>query len=193
MSSGILEGWGRDRVHIDLPIPLMVPIGSFFQANRHLVQGLFLQVMELVGPGTEQVYDLHGGVGFLAAAARTAGRQLLTLVEPHEAGAEAALINLPGAQIVNDTAEAFIGSAVDLEPEATVITDPPRAGMSSELRRQLLTWRPHRLLTIGCDPATWSRDAAFFLDNGYSLLSLELVDLFPLTHHVEVLALLETR
>jgi len=44
---------------------------------------------------------------------------------------------------------------------------------------------------LGCDPATWSRDAAVFIEQGYVLDHLELVDLFPFTHHVEILAVLE--
>ena len=44
---------------------------------------------------------------------------------------------------------------------------------------------------LGCDPATWARDAGFFQSNGYAARTVELFDLFPSTHHVEILALLE--
>ncbi len=46
---------------------------------------------------------------------------------------------------------------------------------------------------LACDPATWARDAAFLLSQGYRISSLELVDLFPSTHHVELVAELEAR
>ena len=72
------------------------------------------------------------------------------------------------------------------------LTDPPRAGMSAELRRRIAGWHPRRLFMMACDPATWARDTSFFLARGYGLRHLELVDLFPYTHHVEVLAMLES-
>ena len=191
-SSQILPGWGPEHVSMDLPIRLEVPIGSFFQGNRHLFPWLFERVAGLVGPGDEPVVDLHAGVGFLAAAARWAGRENLIMVEPHSPAAAAAQRNLPDALVATGSAEAFLEQNADLPPEALAITDPPRAGLTPNLRRRLIDWRPSRLLMLGCDPATWSRDAAEFIDHGYVLSHLELVDLFPFTHHVEILAVLES-
>ncbi len=188
----ILPGWGREKVAMDLPIRLDVPIGSFFQGNRHLVPWLFERVAGLVGPGDEPVVDLHGGVGFLAAAAGWAGRDDLTVVEPHQPAATAAQVNLPGARVAAGSAEAFLEDNGDLPPDAIAITDPPRTGMTPNLRRRLAAWRPRRILMLGCDPATWSRDAADLIDHGYVLGHLELIDLFPFTHHVEILAVLES-
>ena len=189
--SRIVRGWGRVHVHMDLPIRLAVPVGAFFQGNRHLVRWLFDRVGELIGPGVKPIFDIHGGVGFLAAAARQAGRKTLTVVEPHEPGAEAAEANLPGARVVRSTAEAFLARADNLEADATVIADPPRIGMSPELRSQLAEWRPRRILMLGCDPATWGRDTAFLIERDYRLTHLEMVDLFPFTHHVEIIAAME--
>lgn len=189
--SRLRRGWGRTAVCFELPVPLEVPIGSFFQGNRHLVDRLFDRVGALVGPGDAPVVDLHGGVGLLAAAARAAGRHDLTVVERHEPSAGAARANLPGARVVASSAEAFVRDLRTLPPDAVVITDPPRSGMTAELRRGLVCWRPARLVMLGCDPATWSRDAADLIGHGYTLSHVELVDLFPFTHHVEVLAVLE--
>ena len=188
----LYPGWGATEVRIDLPIPLNVPIGSFFQGNRHLIGPLFRRVAELVGGDSAPVYDLHAGVGFLAAAARFAAERDLTLVEPHREAALAAGRNLPGAQIVvGATAEAYIADAGILPPEALVITDPPRTGLSKVLRSDLARWQPHRILMLGCDPATWARDAGFLSEHGYRPSVVEIFDLFPSTHHVEILALLE--
>jgi len=191
-SSRVLQGWGPEEVQIDLPIPLQVPIGSFFQGNRHLVPWLFQRVATLVEPGDEPVIDLHGGVGFLAAAARWIGRRELTIIEVHEPSARAARRNLPGSRVVASSAEAFIEKHRDLPEHAVVITDPPRSGMTKGLRRRLVRWRPQRVVMLGCDPATWSRDTADFMEHGYALTHLELIDLFPFTHHVEILAVLES-
>lgn len=190
-SSRILAGWGPEEVGIDLPVRLEIPIGSFFQGNRHLVPWLFERVATLVGKGDEPIVDLHGGVGFLAAAARSAGREDITVVEPHRISSAAARRNLSGARVAASSAERFLEINSDLPSEAVAITDPPRSGMTSELRRRIRLWRPRRVLMLGCDPATWSRDAADLIDGGYVLTHLELVDLFPFTHHVEILAILE--
>ncbi len=191
-ASGIIPGWGLEHVTMDLPVRLEVPIGSFFQGNRHLVPWLFARVADLAGAGDEPVVDLHAGVGFLAAAARWAGHENLTVVEPHRPGAAAAQRNLPDARVIAGSAEDFLEDNRELFPGALAITDPPRTGLTPELRRRLIAWRPHRLLMLGCDPATWSRDAADLMDHGYVLSHLELVDLFPFTHHVEIIAVLES-
>jgi 23S rRNA (uracil1939-C5)-methyltransferase len=190
-AGGLVRGWGRDRVRMDLPVSLEVPIGSFFQGNRHLIGRLFELVSELVGPGDTPIFDLHGGVGFLAAAADWAGRTSLTVVEVHPGAAAAARANLPTADVNSTTAERFVSRHRSLPTASVVITDPPRSGMSRELRSGIADWRPDKVVMLGCDPATWSRDAADLTDHGYRLSHLELVDLFPFTHHVEIVAVME--
>lgn len=191
-AGGILGGWGPQTVHFDLPVPLTVPIGAFFQGNRHLLAALFERVAALAGPGPEPVFDLHAGVGFLAAAVLSAGDRHARLVEPHRAAAKAAALNLPAAEVaVAKTAEDFVAEAGDLPQRALVVTDPPRTGLTRSLRTALAEWRPRRILMLGCDPATWARDAGFLCDHGYRIGEVEIFDLFPSTHHVEILALLE--
>jgi 23S rRNA (uracil1939-C5)-methyltransferase len=189
---GLRRVWGADSVTMALGLPLEVPIGAFFQGNRHLVEWLFHRVSGLAGDEHLPVWDLHAGVGFLAAAARFAGDRELVLAEPFRRAAEAARRNLPGAAVaVGSSAEKLLSSRSHLPRSAMVLTDPPRAGMSTPLRHGLARWRPHRLLMLACDPATWARDAAHLIDRGYRLETLELIDLFPSTHHVEILACLE--
>jgi 23S rRNA (uracil1939-C5)-methyltransferase len=188
----LAAGWGATDVRIDLPVPLEIPIGAFFQGNRHLIGPLFKRVAELVGSDATPVCDLHAGVGYLAAAARHAGDRALTLVEPHRGAALAARRNLPGATVmVGSTAEAFLAGARELPNDSIAITDPPRTGLSKALRRHLARWRPQRILMLGCDPATWVRDAGFLIEHGYRPRVVEIFDLFPSTHHLEILATLE--
>jgi 23S rRNA (uracil1939-C5)-methyltransferase len=188
------EGWGADSVTMDLPVDLVVPIGSFFQGNRHLAGWLFDRVVEMIGPTPLPTWDLHAGVGFLAAAARHAGERELQLVEPFRPAAGAAQENLPEARVaVGRTAEAFLGRARNLPAEALVLTDPPRSGMTPVLRNRLAGWHPSKIVMLACDPATWGRDTRFLSERGYRLTHVELVDLFPSTHHVEILAVLESQ
>jgi len=189
-----LSGWGEKAVTMGLPRPLEVPIGSFFQGNRHLVPWLYDRIAQLVGRDPQPVWDLHAGVGLLAAAALTAAPRQLTAVEVFRPAAHAAVRNLPEARVaVGQTAESFLARHRKLPSSAIVITDPPRAGLTQELRNRLAGWNPERIIMLGCDPATWARDAAFLLEKGYEITHLELIDLFPSTHHVEVLAVLEPR
>jgi len=191
-SGEIRAGWGDEGVTMALPVSLFVPIGSFFQGNRHLAGWLFDRVVELSGAPPVPTWDLHAGVGFLAAAAWHAARRELRLVEPSRPSARAAQRNLPAARVDAVTAEASLARSRDLPVEALVLTDPPRAGMTPELRRRLAGWHPERILMLACDPATWGRDTSYLVDRGYRLSHLELVDLFPSTHHVEILAVLES-
>ncbi len=188
----LIPGWGDTGVTMKLPVPLRVPAGAFFQGNRHLVPWLFERIGTLAGPEPAPVWDLHAGVGFLAAAVLATGPRRLTLVEAFRPAAAAATVNLPPARVFGGwTAERYLERHGRLPREALAITDPPRSGLSSGLRRRLAGWHPDRILMLGCDPATWGRDAGFLLDHGYRLGHLELIDLFPSTHHVEVLAVLE--
>lgn len=191
-SGASVIGWGKDGVVMALPVDLFVPIGSFFQGNRHLAGWLFDRVADLSGARPCPTWDLHAGVGFLAAAAWHAAPRTLSLAEPSRRSALAARRNLPRAEVaVGITAEASIAQARNLPTDALVLTDPPRAGMSPELRHRLAGWSPDRILMLACDPATWGRDTSYLLERGYRLTHLELVDLFPSTHHVEILAVLE--
>jgi 23S rRNA (uracil1939-C5)-methyltransferase len=185
--------WGNESVTMRLRAHLEVPIGAFFQVNRHLLRWLFRRLEELVGRAPVPTWDLFAGVGLLAATANCAAPRPLHLVEPHKDAARAAQRNLPAARVsIGRTAEAFLGRARNLPTDALVLTDPPRTGMSPQLRSQLVGWHPDRILSLACDPGTWARDTAFLIDHGYRLEHIELVDLFPLTHHVEILALLHT-
>ena len=138
------------------------------------------------------MFDLHAGVGYLAAAARKAAARPLTLVEHNRAAAEAARRNLPGAVVhAGRTAESWAESTDELPDDACVLLDPPRSGCDSALLRFLANRRPRKIVMLSCDPATWARDVSFLGGHGFPLGLVELIDLFPHTHHVEVLSVLE--
>ena len=193
-SGALKRVWGRDHVRMALPIPLEVPIGAFFQGNRHLVPWLSQRITELVGPDPVPTFDLFAGVGFLAAAAYHASARPLVLAETFRPSGRAAQRNLPDACVrFGRSAEETLRRSGRIPKKSLAIVDPPRAGLSRDLRRRLAAWHPDRLLMLACDPATWARDTADLMDKGYHLAHLELIDLFPSTHHVEVLSVLEAK
>jgi 23S rRNA (uracil1939-C5)-methyltransferase len=173
---------------MDLPIQLRVPVGSFFQANRHLVPKLFARVGELVrAHGHARVVDLYAGVGFFAAAARRAGASAITAIEGSRVAAEAAAINLPGALVLAQSAEGYLEDP-GVGRGTLAIIDPPRAGLTAAATAGLVRWLPEGIVLLSCDAAHFGRDAAQLLAFGYKLTSLELWDLFAGSHHVEILA-----
>lgn len=181
-------GWGATGVTMDLPIPLRVPVGSFFQANRHLVPRLFTRVSELVrAHGHGRVVDLYAGVGFFAAAAKHAGAAAITVIEGSRVAAEAAAMNLPGALVLALSAEGYLEDPGTGQGTLAIL-DPPRIGLSAAATAGLVRWLPEGIVLLSCDAAHFGRDAAQLLAFGYKLASLELWDLFAGSHHVEILA-----
>ncbi len=187
----LLEGWGTTRVHMDTAGGIEVPIGAFFQVNRHLVGWLARRLTELTSATAGPLYDLHAGVGFLAAACSESMRRPCFLAETNTLAARAAGRNVRHGTVSHRPAADAVADWQPLPREAVALVDPPRSGLGTELTTRLVSWRPRWLISLGCDPATWARDHVRILDAGYTLTSLELVDLFPSTHHVEILAMLE--
>ncbi|MBN2786788.1 MAG: class I SAM-dependent RNA methyltransferase, partial [Paludibacteraceae bacterium] len=73
-----------------------------------------------------------------------------------------------------------------------IITDPPRAGMHDDVIKAILFASPQRIVYVSCNPATQARDLSL-LDTDYKLVAVQPVDMFPHTHHVENVVLLEKR
>lgn len=181
-------GWGETAVVMPLPIPLRVPVGAFFQGNRHLIPRLFARVAEIViSDEPARVVDLYGGVGLFGAAARHAGVGAITVVEASGPAVTAARANLPGAVVVAATAEAFLDDPGPASG-ALAIVDPPRTGLSRRAAEGLMRWRPDSVVMLSCDAARFGRDGSHLLGAGYQLVSVGLWDLFAGSHHVEVLA-----
>ena len=112
---------------------------------------------------------------------------------------EDAKINAALNNIVNT--EFFAGDMKDVLNEQfiaehgrpdVIITDPPRAGMHPDVVDVILKTAPQRIVYVSCNPATQARDIAI-LDQGYKVVAVQPVDMFPHTQHVEVVTLLEHR
>ena len=74
-----------------------------------------------------------------------------------------------------------------------VVLDPPRAGCDRSVLEAAVTMRPDRIVYVSCNPASLARDAAILAELGYAVREVQPVDLFPMTHHVEVVALIERK
>jgi 23S rRNA (uracil1939-C5)-methyltransferase len=164
---------------------------SFFQGNRFLVGPLLDRVMTLASGGT--FADLYAGVGLFGVALAHRGGSGFA-VEGDEASGEDLSKNalqVEGRMSVRLEPVEVSTTARLRRPLDVVVVDPPRTGLSSAVAEGLIRWAVARIVYVSCDAPTLARDAALFIGGGYRLASLEALDMFPNTAHVECLAVFE--
>ncbi|WP_312007449.1 methyltransferase [Nocardioides alcanivorans] len=141
----------------------------------------------------ERALDLYAGAGlfsaYLADAVGPDGSVLS--VEGSAAASAHASTNLAayaGVQVVAGDVATVLGELA--APADVVVLDPPRAGAKREVVAEVLRRSPRAVALVACDPAALARDVALFREAGWDLAALRGFDLFPMTHHVECVALL---
>lgn len=172
---------------------------SFFQTNTRQAEALYRIVREFAGlTGTETLYDLYCGTGSIGIFCSADAKKVIGIevVEDaiKDAWQNAAMNGLTHCQFYAGDVEKICTDAFFTEhgrPDV-IITDPPRAGMAEKLIQQLLKMRAPRVVYVSCNPATQARDLQL-LDEAYKIVRLRPVDMFPHTHHIENVALLELR
>jgi tRNA/tmRNA/rRNA uracil-C5-methylase (TrmA/RlmC/RlmD family) len=143
-----------------------------------------------------RAWDLYGGVGLFAAvlAEQVGETGSVLLVEASRtavADAEANLADLPQVSCVTNRVERAM--VMDVDPgdhPDVVVLDPPRKGAGRVVVDAIAAHQPARVVYVACDPAALARDLATFAGHGYQLADLRAFDAFPMTHHVECVALL---
>ncbi len=166
-----------------------VAADGFWQAHREAPEILTRAVIEGLRPQPgEAALDLYCGVGLFAGALVDAG----CLVVGVEAGKEAVALarrNVPEARFI----AAPLERAVHRLPETVdlVVLDPPRKGAGERVVRAVAARRPRAVAYVACDPAALARDLAHFAADGYEPTSIRGFDLFPMTHHIECVAILQ--
>lgn len=166
-------------------------ISSFFQVNRHLLGTLHALVLESAARAEPRLaWDLYGGVGFFALPLADRFETVVTVEESAESH-RWALVNAGGRAAlrpVRASVETFL--AAERSRPDFVLVDPPRAGLDGGAIAPLAA-AADRICYLSCDPVTFSRDASRLARHGWSLASIDLIDLFPNTHHIETLASFE--
>lgn len=173
---------------------LSADAASFFQGSASAAALLVRHVDELLGGERRgQLLDLYAGVGLLAVCLGEGFDRVLA-VESDRGAARHLKRNLRRNGVRGEawaeSAETALRHLPSHEVE-TVIVDPPRVGLSKDVRRLLSERRPRRILSVSCDPATGARDAGELVRSGWKLARLAAVDLFPVTAQIETVALLE--
>jgi len=196
----ILVWSGRDHIFEKME-DLTFKIGpkSFFQTNSYQALELYRKTRDFAGlQGDETVYDLYTGTGTIANFIAPKAGKVVGIESVPEA-IEDAHINSEINSIDNtrffagDMKDIFTGSFIKEQGKPDVIiTDPPRAGMHAKVVEQILKIAPKRIVYVSCNPATQARDVEL-LGEAYKVKKIQPVDMFPHTHHVENIALLELK
>lgn len=172
---------------------------SFFQTNTYQAETLYRVTREFAGlTGDEILYDLYCGTGSIGIfCSKLAGKVIgIEAVEDaiKDAKENAALNKLDNCTFFAGDVEKICTDAFFAEhgrPDV-IITDPPRAGMAEKLVQQLLKIAAPKVVYVSCNPATQARDLQL-LNEAYNITKLQPVDMFPHTHHIENVALLEKK
>ena len=166
-----------------------VPIGGFWQVHREAAALLVDTVLAMaeVRP-TDDCLDLYAGVGLFAGALAPLVRSV-TAVESDARAVAAARVNVPEATVVRDRVDRWLHRTAGVVADVVVL-DPPRRGAGAAVVRDVAATGARRVVYVACDPAALARDVATFDTLGYRLGELRAFDLFPMTAHVECVAVL---
>lgn len=190
--------WGTDYIYETMEgLRFKVGPKSFYQTNTEQAYELYKVARNFAGlTGNELVYDLYTGTGTIANFVAKQARQVIGIEYVPEA-IEDAKVNATLNGL--DNTLFYAGDMKDIlnkdfiethgVPDV-IITDPPRAGMHNDVIDTILFASPKRIVYVSCNPATQARDLQLLSVN-YKVVAVQPVDMFPQTHHVENVVLLE--
>jgi tRNA/tmRNA/rRNA uracil-C5-methylase (TrmA/RlmC/RlmD family) len=184
---------GAPATHVVRGVPFDVEAEGFWQVHPGAPDVLVDTVLGFLAPQSgESVLDLYAGVGlfarFLSDGVGPTGS--VTLVEGDRDACAHAETNVPGAEVLTGDVAAVL-TGIRAAPVDLVVLDPPREGARRAVVEAVAARRPRAVAYVACDPAALARDVAIFAEHGYRLARLRGFDAFPMTHHVECVALLE--
>ncbi|MEI7421633.1 MAG: 23S rRNA (uracil(1939)-C(5))-methyltransferase RlmD [Prolixibacteraceae bacterium] len=189
---------GNDHIIEEMEgLKFIVGAKSFYQTNSLQAYELYKITRELADlTGSEIVYDLYTGTGTIANFIAHQAKKVIGIEYVPEAIADAK-INSDNNGI--DNTLFFAGDMKDILTEEfvtkhgkpdVIITDPPRAGMDEKVIQVILAASPERIVYVSCNPATQARDLQL-MQSQYTVAEVHPVDMFPHTHHVENVVLLQ--
>jgi tRNA/tmRNA/rRNA uracil-C5-methylase (TrmA/RlmC/RlmD family) len=171
-----------------------LPVTAFWQAHRDAADHYSTLVADWAQPGAgSTAWDLYGGAGvFSAVLAEKVGASGTVLTadtsRASSGAARAALTDLPQVRVVTDSARRALTRQRAVADVA--VLDPPRSGAGRDVIDRLAAAGVRKVIHLGCDAATFARDIGLYRGHGYQVDALRVFDAFPLTHHVECVALL---
>jgi 23S rRNA (uracil1939-C5)-methyltransferase len=160
-----------------------VQAGSFFQVNRFLASTL----IELVSAaeGGESALDLYAGTGLFSVPLAEKFTRVWAVESARSSYDDLLSNRKPNVEASSLTTEQFLRKRPHGKKPDLIVVDPPRSGLGPKVTATLLSTGAERVTYVSCDPATLARDLRVFVDAGYKIASIDLVDLFPQTYHLE--------
>jgi 23S rRNA (uracil1939-C5)-methyltransferase len=186
-----IQAWGNITLTDTInDIPFSYATESFFQINLPVYQQALTDMKEYVDPAKPTI-DLYSGVGTIGL---TIGAGDLTLVEINEGAVREMKENIDRLKIKNAQAvHAPSEKALDfINGDATIIVDPPRAGLDKTVTERLLETAPARIIYLSCNPVTQARDVTALLEK-YTITAHKGYNFFPRTPHIENLVVLDLK
>ncbi len=191
---------GRDYILEEMEgLHFSVNAKSFYQTNSEQAFELYKITRDFAGlTGNEIVYDLYTGTGTIAQFVSKKAKKVVGVEAVPEAISEA---KENAKRNIIDNCSFFVGDMKVIFTDSfiqqngkpdVIITDPPRDGMHADVVQQLLKVAPEKIVYVSCNSATQARDLAI-LDALYKVTRVRPVDMFPQTHHVENVVLLEKK
>lgn len=189
----------RERVLLaDRGLELEVSSRGFWQVHPGAAPTFVATVLGWLAPRAgDQVLDLYAGVGLFAAAlAHEVGdRGSVEAVEGDRVAtvhARGNLAGMPWARVTRDRVDRAVRRMVRGDRSADlVVLDPPRTGAGRAVCRDVARLAPRSIGYVACDPAALARDVGYLTTQGYTLRDVRAFDAFPMTHHMELLAVLD--
>ncbi len=196
----VLVHSGKDHIFEEMEgLTFKINAKSFYQTNSEQAFELYKVTRDFAGlNGDELVFDLYTGTGTIAQFIAKNAKKVIG-VEAVPDAITAAKENAERNGITN--CEFYVGDMKKIFNEQfiakhgvanVVITDPPRDGMHADVVAQLINLAPQKIVYVSCNSATQARDLSL-LDSLYKVTKVQPVDMFPQTHHVENVVLLEKR
>ena len=169
---------------------------SFFQVNPVQTEVLYSKALEYANlSGDETVIDAYCGTGtislFLAQKAKKVYGVEVIKQAIIDARDNAVRNKIENVEFIEGRAEDVISKLYKNGVKAdVVVVDPPRKGCKEELLQTIASMKPERVVYVSCDPATLARDLKYLSENGFKVVEVQPVDMFPFTYHVECVVLM---
>jgi 23S rRNA (uracil1939-C5)-methyltransferase len=191
---------GKDHIVEEMEdLKFKINAKSFYQTNSLQAYELYKIARDFANlQGNELVYDLYTGTGTIAQFIAKKAKRVVGVESVPEAIADAKI----NAEInAIDNVAFYVGDMKDVFTDAflqkhgkpdIIITDPPRVGMHPKVVEQIIKIAPEKVVYVSCNSATQARDLAL-MDATYKIVKTQAVDMFPQTHHVENVVLLQLR
>ncbi|HFQ5819956.1 TPA: 23S rRNA (uracil(1939)-C(5))-methyltransferase RlmD, partial [Streptococcus pyogenes] len=170
---------------------------SFYQVNTVMAEKLYQTAIAFSDLSKDDiVIDAYSGIGTIGLSFAKTVKAVygVEVIEAavRDAQQNAALNGITNAYFVADTAEHAMATwAKDGIKPSVILVDPPRKGLTESFIQASVAMGPQKITYVSCNPATMARDIKRYQELGYKLAKVQPVDLFPQTHHVECIALIQ--